>query len=88
VLGATLWSRMATPEQARAFLGALGGRIAIYGHDVVREGYEKVGDEQLCVSTSFALFDEHKVYVELELSQDYPDVHALRDGVELKKLYG
>jgi len=88
VLGATLWSRMARPEQARAFLEPLGGRIAIYGHDVVREGYEKVGDEQLCVSTSFALFDEHKVYVELELSQVYPDVHALRDGVELKKLHG
>lgn len=88
VLGATLWSRMALPEQARAFLGALGGRIAIYGHDVVREGYERVGDEQLCVSTSFALLDEHKVYVELDLSQVYPDVHALRDGIELQKLYG
>jgi hypothetical protein len=88
VLGATLWSRMASAEQARAFLEALGGRIAIYGHDVVREGYERVGDEQLCVSTSFALFDEHKVYVELELSHVYPDVYALRDGFELKKLYG
>ncbi len=88
VLGATLWSRMAVPAQARAFLEALGGRIAIYGHDVVREGYEKVGDEQLCVSTSFALFDEQKVYVELDLAQQYADVHALRDGIELKKLYG
>lgn len=88
VLGATLWSRMALPTQAKAFLKPLGGRIAIYGHDVVREGYEKVGDEQLCVSTSFALFDEHKVYVELDLSKEYPDVHALRDGVELKKLHG
>jgi hypothetical protein len=87
VLGATLWSRMARPEQARAFLDALSGRIAIYGHDVVREGYERVGDEQLCVSTSFALFDENKVYVELDLATPYPDVHALRDGVELKKLY-
>jgi len=88
VLGATLWSRMAQPEQARAFLAPLGGRIAIFGHDVVREGYERVGDEQLCVSTSFALFDEHKVYVELDLAQTYPNVHALRDGVELKKLHG
>jgi hypothetical protein len=88
VLGRTLWSRMAEPEEARAFLEALGGRIAIYGHDVVREGYERVGREQLCVSTSFALHDEHKVYVELDLARVYPDVHALRDGIELKKLYG
>lgn len=88
VLGATLWSRMALPTQAKAFLKPLNGRVAIYGHDVVREGYEKVGDEQLCVSTSFALFDEHKVYVELDLAKPYADVHALRDGVELKKLHG
>ncbi|WP_224240762.1 metallophosphoesterase [Hyalangium gracile] len=88
VIGATLWSRMARPEQARAFLGALGGRIAIYGHDVVREGYERVGDEQLCVSTSFALYDKDKVYVELDLARTYPHVHALRDGIELKKLHG
>ena len=88
VLGATLWSRMASPEQARAFLEPLGGRIAIYGHDVVREGYERVGDEQLCVSTSFALLDEQKIYVELDLAREYPNVHALRDGIELKKLYG
>lgn len=88
VLGPTLWSRMATAEQARAFLKPLGGRIAIYGHDVVREGYERVGDEQLCVSTSFALLDKDKVYVDLDLSETYPDVYALRDGIELKKLYG
>jgi hypothetical protein len=87
VLGPTLWSRMATPEQARAFLEVLGGRIAIYGHDVVREGYERVGDEQLCVSTSFALLDEHKTYVEVDLARIYPNVHALEEGMELKKLY-
>ena len=88
VLGPTLWSRMARPEEARAFVQALGARIAIYGHDVVREGYERVGAEQLCVSTSFALFDKDKVYVELDLSHVYPDVQSLRDGKELKKLYG
>jgi hypothetical protein len=88
VLGPILWSRMARPEQARAFLRVLDGRIAIYGHDVVREGYERVGDEQLCVSTSFALLDKDKTYVELDLGHVYPDVHALREGTELKKLYG
>jgi hypothetical protein len=88
VLGPILWSRMARPEQARAFLKVLDGRIAIYGHDVVREGYERVGDEQLCVSTSFALLDQDKTYVELDLAKVYPNVHALREGTELKKLYG
>ncbi|MDY7231079.1 metallophosphoesterase family protein [Hyalangium rubrum] len=87
VLGPILWSRMARPEQARAFLSVFGGRIAIYGHDVVREGYERVGAEQLCVSTSFALFDQDKTYVELDLARVYPDVQSLREGVELKKLY-
>lgn len=88
VLGPILWSRMARPEQARAFLKVLDGRIAIFGHDVVREGYERVGDEQLCVSTSFALLDQDKTYVELDLATVYPNVHALREGTELKKLYG
>jgi hypothetical protein len=88
VLGPILWSRMARPEQARSFLKVLDGRIAIYGHDVVREGFERVGEEQLCVSTSFALFDQDKTYVELDLATVYPNVQALREGIELKKLYG
>ena len=88
VLGPILWSRMASPEQARAFLSALGGRISLYGHDVVREGFERVGHEQLCFSTSFALLDAHKTYVELDLARVYPDVQSLREGVELKRLYG
>jgi hypothetical protein len=88
VLGPMLWSRMATAEQARAFLATLGGRIAIYGHDVVREGYERMGLEQLCVSTSFALLDEHKTYVQLDLGTVYPDVQMLREGIELRRLYG
>jgi len=87
ILGSLLWSRMATPEQSRRFLQALNGTIALYGHDVVREGYERVGDDQLCFSTSFGLFDEQKVYVQLELAGRYPNVHALREGKEVLPLY-
>jgi hypothetical protein len=87
ILGSLLWSRLATPEQSKRFLKALNGTIALYGHDVVREGYERVGDDQLCFSTSFGLYDENKVYVSLDLAAKYPDVHALREGHEILPLY-
>ena len=87
ILGSLLWSRMATAEQSKRFLAALHGTVALYGHDVVREGYEKVGDDQLCFSTSFGLYDERKVYVSLDLAAKYPNVHALREGTELLPLY-
>lgn len=78
---------MARPEESAAFLQALGGTVALFGHDVVREGYAREADDQLCFSTSFGLLDERKVYVELDLSAHYPNVHALRDGVEIKPLW-
>lgn len=87
ILGSLLWSRMATAEQSKRFLKALDGTIALYGHDVVREGYERVGDDQLCFSTSFGLYDERKVYVSLDLGAKYPNVHALREGSEILPLY-
>ena len=87
VLGALLWSRMAKPEQSRRFLAAFGGSVALYGHDIVREGYAKEGDDQLCFSTSFGLFDRNKVYVHLDLAATYADVHALREGREILKLW-
>src|SRR5690606_3269097 len=78
VLGALLWSRSAKPEQSRRFLDAFGGTVALYGHDIVREGFAREGDDQLCFSTSFGLFDRDKVFVELDLGAKYRDVHALR----------
>ena len=61
--------------------------MAIYGHDVIPEGYEKVGDEQIIVSTSFGLFDQNKVYLSLDLSHRYRNVHDLRVGHEILPLY-
>ncbi len=91
-LGALLWSRYATPEQARAFLDATSPRkgtagFVAYGHDVVRDGYERIGDEQLCLSTSFGLEDQNKHYLRLDLSSRYESVHDLRLGHELLRLY-
>ena len=61
--------------------------MAIYGHDVIPEGYESIGDEQMVVSTSFGLFDSNKVYLSLDLAARYRAVHDLRVGQEILPLY-
>jgi hypothetical protein len=87
VVGPILWARSAAPDVAARFVRAMGGTIAIYGHDVIPEGFERIGDEQLVVSTSFGVFDAYKVYVELDLAARYPTVHHLRIGHEILPLY-
>jgi hypothetical protein len=87
VVGKILWARSATEAEARRFLRAMGGTMSIYGHDVIPEGYEKVGDEQIIVSTSFGLFDQNKVYLSLDLAHKYRNVHDLRVGHEILPLY-
>jgi hypothetical protein len=87
VVGKVLWARQASPAEARRFLRATHGTMAIYGHDVVPEGYECVGDEQICVSTSFGLFDQNKVYLSLDLAARYRGVGDLRIGHEILPLY-
>jgi hypothetical protein len=87
VVGKILWARSATEAEARRFLRATGGSISIYGHDVIPEGFEMVGDEQIVVSTSFGVFDSNKVYVSLDLAGRYRTVHDLRIGHELLPLY-
>jgi hypothetical protein len=89
-VGALLWSRYAEPEQARALLTALRGDktgFVMFGHDVVRDGFEKIGAEQICVSTSFGCEDRAKVYVRLELDQQYGSVRDLKIGREILPLY-
>jgi hypothetical protein len=91
-VGGLLWSRYAEPERARAFLAATSlerytnGFVA-FGHDVVREGFEKIGEEQICISTSFGCEDCNKYYLRLDLSARYRSVHDLRMGKELRRLY-
>ncbi len=87
ILGPLLWARSASDEVVAQFLSVLGGSVAVFGHDVVREGFARDGAKQMVVSTSFGLFDEHKVFVQVELAGRYPDAASLREGVELKLLY-
>jgi len=91
VLGPLLWARSCPGEVARRFLRALLGRadgLAVYGHDVAAEGWAIAGDgEQVCVSTSFGVFDCHKRFLDLDLGLTWNSALALRDGVELRRLY-
>ena len=87
VVGKILWARSATEAEARRFLRATSSTLAIYGHDVIPEGYEIVGDTQMVVSTSFGLFDTNKVYVSLDLGAKYKGVRDLRIGHEILPLY-
>lgn len=91
-VGALLWARAATAAQARALLQAtsLDGRpnaFVAYGHDVVAEGYVRMGDEQICVSTSFALVNKEKTYLRLDLARRYDSALDLREGTEILRLY-
>jgi hypothetical protein len=91
VLGQLLWARGCAPDVARAFLRVILGRpggFGVYGHDVVREGFEIAGEgEQLCLSTSFGLFDAHKRYLDLPLDGCWESAHELVEGEHLRALY-
>lgn len=87
VIGQLLWARSAPRPVARRFLKAMGGTVSVYGHDVIPEGFERIDDEQMIVSTSFGVADANKVYLELDLGGRYPTVHDLREGAEVLPLY-
>ncbi|MCA9546128.1 MAG: metallophosphoesterase [Myxococcales bacterium] len=88
-LGALLWSRGASEEQAAALLRSVGlrGGAVIHGHDVVDEGVEVVDRHTLCLSTSFGLYDRRKTYARIDLSRPIRSTADLRFGVELLPLY-
>jgi hypothetical protein len=95
-VGALLWARSATADEAQRFLAATRlpshpkeahlGFVA-YGHDIIREGYVKAGPEQICVSSSYGLFNENKVYLRLDLAARYETTRDLREDVEILRLY-
>ncbi len=87
IVGKVLWARSATEFEAKRFLRALNCTMSIYGHDVIPEGFEKIGDEQIIVSTSFGLFDQNKVFLNLDLAAKYRGVRDLRIGHEIVPLY-
>jgi hypothetical protein len=88
-----LWARSATEREARAFLKVCFPQrdaegVVVFGHDVVRSGYGKVGSLQLCLSTSYGLEDENKSYLRVVLAGRYRSVDDLREGIEIRRLYG
>jgi hypothetical protein len=44
-----------------------GARVAVFGHDPIREGHLVEYEPLLCVSTSFGRYDGDKVYLEWDL---------------------
>jgi hypothetical protein len=70
-LGALLWARTTSSERARAFLHAIhpDARVAVFGHDVAREGYAIDREPLLCISTSFGCYDGDKLYLEWDLAE-------------------
>lgn len=92
LLGRLLWSRRCPAATARRFLEALSvdGQslgVVVYGHEIVPEGYERIGREQLLLSTSFGVRDENKTFLALDMMERYPGSHALREGIELQPLW-
>ncbi|HKA91873.1 MAG TPA: metallophosphoesterase [Haliangiales bacterium] len=87
VVGPLLWARWAPAEVARRFLAAVDARVAVYGHDVVREGFERIGEEQIVFSTSFGLLDARKVYLDLDLARPVASAYDIRENVEILPLY-
>lgn len=79
-----LWSRCASTDQALDLLEACTGRregVVVYGHDVVRSGFEAEDAHQLCLSTSFGLFDPHKTMLRLDLGRPIRSVQDLEEGL-------
>jgi hypothetical protein len=83
-LGAVLWARTTTPERAYAFLRALhpAARVAVFGHDPIREGHLVEHEPLLCISTSFGCHDGDKTYLEWDLGELAESAVAVaRDGL-------
>ena len=71
LLAELLWARTASTPRARAFLDVFDPdlTVALYGHDVAREGFAIDREPLLCVSTSFGCFDGDKLYLSWDLAE-------------------
>ena len=78
----------ASEARARAFMSAIDPdlTVAIYGHDVAREGFAIDREPLLCISTSFGCFDGDKLYLDWDLQTRAPTARHLADE-GLRPLY-
>lgn len=93
IIGELLWAKSADAQVAEQFLERMRfedmrPRVAVYGHDVIEEGYEIVASNQVIVSTSFGVPRENKTLCVLDLGAQYESAHALRPWRELVALHG
>jgi hypothetical protein len=88
LLAELLWARTASEARAQAFLRAFGRelRVAVYGHDVVREGFAIDREPLLCLSSSFGCFDGDKLYLDWDLAEPATSAHDVAER-GLKPLY-
>jgi hypothetical protein len=61
--------------------------IVIHGHDRDPKGWFVEGDHQIC-PVIFGAEKRDKRYLRLDLAARYEHAHALRDGQEIRRLYG
>ena len=92
LLGRLLWSRRCPEVVVKRFLGVLSEelpehKLVAFGHDIAIAGYERFGNEQLMISTSFGLENDDKTFLMLDLGAAYDGIDALTPGRELRALY-
>ncbi|MBP6608167.1 MAG: metallophosphoesterase [Deltaproteobacteria bacterium] len=87
LLGQLLWEHVLPPFKAQSLLARVGAQVAVYGHTIIPTGYQAIGYEQLILSTSFGMHDQHKTLLLLDLDEHYLSVDSIRPGIELLPLY-
>jgi hypothetical protein len=61
--------------------------VLVHGHDREEEGFYASGSAALLLCTSFGARRARKTYLWLDRGSRYPSLAALRDGVELRRLW-
>lgn len=61
--------------------------VLVHGHDREEDGYTATGTAALLLCTSFGARQSHKTYLWLDRARRYDSLAALREGVELRRLW-
>ena len=61
--------------------------VLVHGHDREEEGFHPNGPAALLLCTSFGARRARKSYLWLDRAQRYASLAALRDGIELRRLW-
>lgn len=85
-----------TLRHIETFLKAVHGNLLIVGHTPisyfpkknVRDGIATFGKSQLIFSTGYSGPPGVPTYIEIDLAETYPSIHALKLGVNIHHLYG